>query len=83
MKARQVLGSLALITSLTAEGGYLVAGAPPEQSGELTKALALQGVFVTEMAPVQLSLERFFLEVTDEGGEATRSTAATAEEARP
>ena len=32
--------------------------------GELTKALAEQGVSVKEMAPVQVSLERYFLEVT-------------------
>jgi hypothetical protein len=52
------------VTAVTAEDGYLTAQVPPERSWELSKALADEGVSVKEMAPVQDSLERYFLEVT-------------------
>jgi ABC-2 type transport system ATP-binding protein len=63
-KAAAVISALPWVTAVTVENGYLVAEAPPERSWELTKALAEQGVSVKEMAPVQVSLERYFLEVT-------------------
>ena len=63
-KAAAVISALPWVTAVTVENGYLMAEAPPERSWELTKALAEQGVSVKEMAPVQVSLERYFLEVT-------------------
>ena len=63
-KAAAVISALPWVTAVTVENGYLVAEAQPERSWELTKALAEQGVSVKEMAPVQVSLERYFLEVT-------------------
>ena len=45
------------------EGGLMVT-APPERSPELTAALAKVGIYVGEMATVQVSLEEYFLEVT-------------------
>jgi ABC-2 type transport system ATP-binding protein len=63
-KAASVISALPWVTAVTTENGYLMAEAPPERSWELTKALAEQGVSVKEMAPVQVSLERYFLEVT-------------------
>ena len=63
-KAAGIISHLPWVASVRTEGEYLVATAPPERSGELTAALAEQGVLVTEMAPVQVSLERYFLEMT-------------------
>jgi ABC-2 type transport system ATP-binding protein len=65
-QARDVLASLDWVVSVNAKEGYLMAEAPPERSGELTKALAQHEVFVTEMAPLRISLEDFFLELTEE-----------------
>ena len=46
--------------------------APTARSGELTAALSRSAVYVTEMTPVQASLEEYFLDVTgeDEGASA-------------
>ncbi len=63
-RAAAIISALPWVASVTAENGYLTAEAPPERSWELTKALADQGVSVKEMAPDQVSLERYFLEVT-------------------
>jgi ABC-2 type transport system ATP-binding protein len=68
-QAEQILGALEWIASVRSEGGYLVANVAPERSGDITQALAQQAVYVTEMVPVRVTLERFFLEVT--GQEAT------------
>jgi len=65
-EAQRILGTLKWVLGVRIENGYLVPEVPPERSGDLTKALSEQGVYVTEMSPVQISLERFFLEVTDE-----------------
>jgi ABC-2 type transport system ATP-binding protein len=64
VRAAAVISALPWVTSVTVENGYLTAEAPPQRSWELTRALGDQGVFVKEMAPVQVSLERYFLEVT-------------------
>ncbi len=65
-KATDILASLPGITGLKSEDGYLVASAAPERSWEVTAALAQQGVYVSDMARVQISLEEYFLEVTGE-----------------
>jgi ABC-2 type transport system ATP-binding protein len=63
-KAAAIISAQPWVTAVSAEKGYLTAEAPPERSWELTKALAEHGVAVKEMAPVEDSLERYFLEVT-------------------
>ena len=65
-KAQRILASLDCVSSMREEDGYLMIETPPDRSGELSKALGQQEVFVTEMVPVHLSLERFFLEITGE-----------------
>jgi ABC-2 type transport system ATP-binding protein len=65
-QAPSILAALDWVSGIRTEDGYLVAEAPPDRSGELTRALAEQEVFVTEMAPTQVSLEHYFLEVTGE-----------------
>ena len=71
-KAASIMSALPWVTGVTTENGYLMAEAPPERSGELTIALAEQGVAVKEMAPVQVSLERYFLEVTGDDSTSAR-----------
>jgi ABC-2 type transport system ATP-binding protein len=63
-RAIAIISALAWVTAVSAENGYITAEAPPERSWELTKALAEHSVAVKEMAPVEDSLERYFLEVT-------------------
>jgi ABC-2 type transport system ATP-binding protein len=70
-EALRLLTALDWVSGVRTEDGYLVAEAPPDRSGELTRALGEHAVYVTEMAPVQLSLERFFLEVTGDRPAAT------------
>ena len=50
--------------------------APIDRCGEITASLAGSEVWVTEMTPVQTSLEDYFLEVTreDDPGGATPPT---------
>jgi ABC-2 type transport system ATP-binding protein len=65
-RARAILSALDWVGGVDIADGALMVDAPPERSGELTRALASQEVYVTELVPVHLSLERFFLDVTDE-----------------
>ena len=71
-KAATIISALPWVAGVTTDNGYLVAEAPPDRSWELTAALSDQGVAVKEMAPVQVSLERYFLEVTGHDGDSTR-----------
>jgi ABC-2 type transport system ATP-binding protein len=66
-RARTLLAARDWVAGVREEDGYLVVETEPERSAAITKALADEDVFVTEMAPQQVSLERFFLEVTEEG----------------
>jgi ABC-2 type transport system ATP-binding protein len=63
-RATQILGALDWVSAVRTEGGYIVANASPDRAGDLTRALAQQDVFVTEMVPQRVSLEKFFLQVT-------------------
>ena len=59
---------------MSADNGYLVAGVAPDRSWEITAALSRNEVYVSEMTSAQMSLEQYFLDVTDEA--AARSEAA-------
>jgi len=67
-RATAALGALTWVKSVTTDNGCLLVAAPPERSWELTAALAQQNIFVAEMAPVQASLESYFLAVTGNNG---------------
>ena len=70
-KARTILDALDWVEDVASAGdGSLLAAAPVARSGELTASLSRAEVYVTEMAPVQTTLEEYFLEVTagQEGG---------------
>jgi ABC-2 type transport system ATP-binding protein len=66
-RATTILSGLPLVAKVSAEESGLMVVTPPERAWELTRALAAEGVYVAELAPVQASLERYFLEVTGEG----------------
>ena len=65
-KAYEIMSALVWVESVSADNGYLVAGVAPDRSWEITAALSRNEVYVAEMAPVQMSLEEYFLEVTEE-----------------
>ena len=65
-RAGEILAALDCVSSVRSEGSYLLAESSPERASELTRALAEAQVWVTEMVPVRVSLERYFLDVTSE-----------------
>ena len=65
-KAWEILNALAWVDGVTADNGYLVAGVDADRSWEITAALSRNEVYVAEMAPAQMSLEQYFLDVTEE-----------------
>ena len=71
-EAQQVLSGLDWVHGVTTGGGSLVVSAPIERSWELTAALSRSEVYVTEMWPLRVSLEEYFLEVTSEDEGTTR-----------
>ena len=65
-EACDILASLDWVQGAVVENGRLVVTAPIERSWELTAALSRSQVYVTEMWPLQISLEEYFLDVTAE-----------------
>ncbi len=65
-KAWEILNALAWVDGVSADNGYLVAGVESDRSWEITAALSRNEVYVAEMIPAQMSLEQYFLNVTDE-----------------
>ena len=68
-RASETLSALEWVEDVAVETGSLLVTAPTERSGDLTSALSRASVSVTEMAPVQTSLEEYFLEVTGDDSE--------------
>ena len=68
-KAVEILTALDWVEDLRIEGDALVVTAPHDRTSELSAALGRLGVYVSEIAPLQVSLEQYFLDVTgdDEG----------------
>ena len=73
-KAWEILNALAWVESVNADNGYLVASVDASRSWEITAALSRNEVYVSEMTSAQMSLEQYFLDVTDEA--AARSEVA-------
>ena len=65
-KANEILNALDWVDSVSTANGYLVAGVAPDRSWEITAALSRNDVYVAEMTSAQMSLEQYFLDVTDE-----------------
>ena len=68
-KALAILTAADDIESAKAEDEALVVTIAHERSSELTALLSKSEVYVTEIAPLQVSLEQYFLDVTGENGE--------------
>ena len=64
-KAYEIMSALAWVDSVSADNGYLVAGVHPDRSWEITAALSRNEVYVAEMTAAQISLEQYFLDVTE------------------
>ena len=64
-KAYEILNALAWVDSVSADNGYLVAGVDAARSWEITAALSRNEVYVAEMTSAQMSLEQYFLDVTE------------------
>ncbi len=73
-RAWEILNALAWVESVSADNGYLVAEVDAARSWEITAALSRNEVYVAEMTAAQISLEQYFLDVTDEA--AARSEVA-------
>ncbi|MBI4200213.1 MAG: ABC transporter ATP-binding protein, partial [Chloroflexi bacterium] len=66
--ASVIKSSLPWVADVASRDGHLAVTAPPDRAWELTAALAVERIFVSEMVPIQTSLEDYFLELT--GGDA-------------
>ena len=65
-RARPILTALEWVSDVADQNGAMLVTAPIDRCGEMTASLASSEVWVTEMTPVQTSLEDYFLEVTRE-----------------
>ena len=63
-RAAQLLGSLAWVNGVRRDHDRLLVEAPRERAAELSRALAEQQIYLSELRPREGSLEEFFLEVT-------------------
>ena len=66
-RAVALLERIEWVRAVSRDGGRLTVEAPQERAAELSKALAQQEIYLSELRPREGSLEDFFLEVTGEG----------------
>jgi ABC-2 type transport system ATP-binding protein len=62
----RALGSVPFVTGVEHIDGFVRAEAPTDKSAELNRALATQGIFVSELSAWETDLESVFLDLTDE-----------------
>ena len=67
-KAQTILEALDWVEEVTVDEDSLIVTAPKERTTELAAALGKQEVYVAELAPIETSLEEYFLQVTGENG---------------
>jgi ABC-2 type transport system ATP-binding protein len=65
-RAEQVLRTLDWLGDVERDGNRFVVGAPRDRAHEISRALAEQQVYLSELRPRASTLEEFFLEVTGE-----------------
>ena len=65
-RAIDILGAIDWVGAVTRDGDRLTVDAPRERAAELSRALAEQQIYLSELRPREGSLEDFFLEVTGE-----------------
>ena len=68
-KAWEILNSLAWVDGVNSDGVHLVAAVDAARSWEITAALSRNEVYVSEMTTAQMSLEQYFLDVTEEAAD--------------
>jgi ABC-2 type transport system ATP-binding protein len=64
--AEQVLRSLPWAGDVSRANDLLLVQAPLERAGDVTRALAEEGMYLSRLRPRELSLEQYFLDVTGE-----------------
>jgi ABC-type multidrug transport system ATPase subunit len=62
--AAQSLAMLPWVAEVTADADGLIVSAPIGRASEISRVLAEAGIYLSAMAPVTVSLEQYFLEVT-------------------
>lgn len=67
-RATEVLRALDWVSAVKNEDSRLLVEAPHERAAELSRALAEQKIYLSELRPRESSLEDFFLEVTSQEG---------------
>jgi ABC-2 type transport system ATP-binding protein len=65
----RALGNVPWVSGLEQGDGYVRVAVPVTQAAELNRALASQGVYVSELTPWETELENVFLELTGERAE--------------
>jgi len=65
-RAAALLGETDWVSSVTREGDWLLLRAPAEKAADVSRLLAKNDVYVSEMKAREDSLESFFLELTEE-----------------
>ncbi len=63
-KARTILAALDWVEEITDDEDSLIVTAPLDRTAELSATLGREEVYVVETAPIQISLEDYFLQVT-------------------
>lgn len=63
-RALQVLEDLDWVSGVTRDGDVLTVDAPADRAADISRALAEQQIYLSELRPRDASLEDFFLEVT-------------------
>ena len=69
-KAQTTLQALDWVEEVATDEDSLIVTAPLERTTDLTAALGKQEIYVAELAPIETSLEEYFLQVTGEKEEA-------------
>ncbi len=64
----RVLSSIPWVNSIEALDGFVRAAVPPDRAADLNKALATQGIYLSELTPWETDLESVFLQLTGESG---------------
>jgi ABC-2 type transport system ATP-binding protein len=64
LRATEVLRALDWVGAVTSDDSRLLVEAPRERAAELSRALAEQQIYLSELRPRESSLEEFFLDVT-------------------
>ena len=65
-KAAALLRALPWVTSVTPRDGRLIVETPQEQAAAVSRALAEQQIWLSELQPQENNLEDFFMEITGE-----------------